>query len=87
MYGDQIRLLFTDTDSLIYEIETPDLEGDICRHRDLFDLSNYPSNHDDTNKKVVLKFKNETAGKSFKQSPIISGRARAICNYTDGSSV
>ena len=63
MYGDQIRLLFTDKDSLMYEIETPDLEGDICRHRDLFDLLNYPSNHflhDDTNKKVVLKFQNET---------------------------
>ena len=69
MYGDQIRLLFTDKDSLMYEIETPDLEGDICRHRDLFDLLNYPSNHflhDDTNKKVVLKFQNETAGIPFK---------------------
>ena len=69
MYGNQIRLLFTDTDSLMYEIETPDLEWDICRHRDLFDLLNYPSNHflhDDTNKKVVLKFKNETAGNWFK---------------------
>lgn len=53
----------------MYEIETPDLEGDIGRHRDLFDLSNYPSNHllrDDTNKKVMLKFKNETAGKTLK---------------------
>lgn len=37
IYGNQIRLLFTDTDSLMYEIETPDLEGDIGRHRDLFD--------------------------------------------------
>lgn len=45
VYGNQIRLLFTDTDSLMYEIVTPDLEGDIDRHRDLLDLSNYPSNH------------------------------------------
>lgn len=44
-YGNQIRLLFTDTDSLMYEIVTPDLEVDIDRHRDLLDLSNYPSNH------------------------------------------
>lgn len=53
----------------MYEIETPDLEGEIGRHRELFDLSNYPSNHllrDDTNKKVVLKFKNETAGNTLK---------------------
>lgn len=66
MYGDQIRLLFTDTDSLMYEIETPDLDGDLAKCRDLFDLSNYPPNHplhDNSNKKVVLKFKNETAGK------------------------
>lgn len=35
IYGNQIRLLFTD--SLMYEIENPDLEGDIGRHRDLFD--------------------------------------------------
>ena len=65
MYSDHIRLLFTDTDSLMNEIETPDLEGDMVRHRDLFDLSNYHVNHsfhDDANKKVVLKFKNETAG-------------------------
>lgn len=56
-----------DTDSLIYEIETQDLKGEIGRHRDLFDLSNYQSNHilhDDTNKKMLLKFKNETAGKT-----------------------
>ena len=57
MYVDDIRLLLTDTDSLMYEIETPDLEGDMARHRDLFDLSNYSVNHslnDDANKKVVL---------------------------------
>lgn len=75
IYGNQIRLLFTDTDSLMYEIETPDLEGDISRHRDLFDLSNYPSNHllhDETNKKEVLKFKNETAGKTLKCITIFS---------------
>ena len=65
IYGDGIKLLFTDTDSLMYEIKTSNLDEDIARHKDLFDLSNYPINHplhDDTNKKVVLKFKNETAG-------------------------
>ena len=38
MYVDDIRLLLTDTDSLMYEIETPDLEGDMARHRDLTHL-------------------------------------------------
>lgn len=65
MYGEKINLLFTDTDSLMYEIETSNLDGDIARNKDFFDLSNYPPNHplhDKSNKKVVLKFKNETAG-------------------------
>lgn len=42
MYGEKINLLFTDTDSLMYEIETSNLDGDIARNKDFFDLSNYP---------------------------------------------
>lgn len=38
MYGDQIRLLFTDTDSLMYEIETPDLDGDLAKCREPIQL-------------------------------------------------
>ena len=45
-YEDKAKLLFTDTDSLMYEIETEDFYKDISedvKHR--FDTSNYPSNH------------------------------------------
>lgn len=65
LYEDNIKLLFTDTDSLMYEIETPNLNEDIVKYKSMFDLSNYPVDHpfhDDANKKIVLKFKNETAG-------------------------
>lgn len=65
LYEDNIKLLFTDTDCLMYEIETPNLNGDIVKYNSMFDLSNYPVDHplhDDANKKIVLKFKNETAG-------------------------
>lgn len=65
LYEDNIKLLFTDTDCLMYEIETPNLKEDIVKYNSMFDLSNYPVDHplhDDANKKIVLKFKNETAG-------------------------
>lgn len=37
MYGEKNNLLFTDTDSLMYEIETSNLDGDIARNKDFFD--------------------------------------------------
>ena len=64
-YGDKCKLLFTDTDSLAYIVETDDLYHDMKKNSHLFDLSNYPKDHfmfDNTNKKVPLLFKEESAG-------------------------
>ena len=64
-YGNKAKLLFTDTDSLTYEIEAEDVYADFWKHKDMFDNSDYPSNHqffDATNKKVIGKFKDEAAG-------------------------
>ena len=50
-YGDRAKLLFTDTDSLTFEIEAEDIYSD------------YPENspyYDKTNKKVIGKFRDET---------------------------
>ena len=44
-YGFQCKLLFTDTDSLMYEIKTEDVYEDfkeISRYDDCFDNSDYP---------------------------------------------
>ena len=63
-YGDRAKLLFTDTDSLTYEIEAEDLYQDFWYDKDKFDNSDYPENspyHDKTNKKVIGKFKDEAA--------------------------
>ena len=60
------RLLFTDTDSLCYEITTDDVYADMLHDCEQFDTSDYPLNHPNysaTNKKVLGKFKDETAGK------------------------
>ena len=72
-YGAKAKLLFTDTDSLMYEIETEDFYKDISGDvKDRFDTSNYPENHPSgiptgINKKVLGMFKDEAAGKIIKE--------------------
>ena len=64
-YGDKARLLFTDTDSLTYEIEADDVYQDFWKDKHLFDNSDYPKDspfHNNANKKVIGKFKDEAAG-------------------------
>ena len=68
-YGDKAKLLFTDTDSLMYEIQTEDFYKDISEDvKDRFDTSDYPPNHPSgiptgCNKKVLGMFKDEAGGK------------------------
>ena len=48
------NLLFTDTNSLVYEIETNDVYEDFYEEKDLFDLSDYSKDRkifDPVNKK------------------------------------
>ena len=64
-YGNKAKLLFTDTDSLTYEIEADDVYQDFWKDKKMFDNSDYPENspfYDKTNKKVTGKFKDEAAG-------------------------
>ena len=64
-YGNKAKLLFTDTDSLTYEIKTTDAYLDFWNDKDKFDNSDYPENSpyfNKTNKKVIGKFKDEAAG-------------------------
>ena len=60
------KLLFTETDSLVYEIKTEDVYEDFYFDKDLFDLSDYPLHSkffDPSNKKVIDKMKDEFKGK------------------------
>ena len=72
-YGDKAKLLITDTDSLMYEIETEDFYKDISEDvKDRFDTSDYPENHPSgiptgINKKVLGMFKDEAGGKIIKE--------------------
>ena len=73
MYKDKAKLLFTDTDSLMYEIETEDFYKDISGDvKDRFDTSDYPDNQPSgiptgINKKVLGMFKDEATGNSIKE--------------------
>ena len=70
-YGENAKLLFTDTDSLAYEIETEDFYRDISSDvKEKFDTSNYPKDHPSgiltgVNKKVIGMFKDEASGKQI----------------------
>ena len=64
-YGEKAKLLFTDTDSLTYEIEAKDVYKDFFKDKDKFDNSDYPEYSPffyKENKKVIGKFKDEAAG-------------------------
>ena len=40
-YDNKSKLLFTNTDSLIYEIKTENVYKDFSSYKDIFDFSNY----------------------------------------------
>ena len=65
-YQNKAKLLFTDTDSLTYEIEAKDVVyKDFLKDKDKFDNSDDPqdsSYFDKANKKVIGKFKDEASG-------------------------
>ena len=65
-YIDKARLLFTDTDSLCYHIETENVYNDLAEMSDKMDFSDYSKDHplfSNVNKKALNKMKDETNGK------------------------
>ena len=60
------KVLFTDTDSLTYEIKSGDVYEEFFKQKHLFDLSNYSKDSkffDPVNEKVIDKMKNVSEGK------------------------
>jgi hypothetical protein len=60
-----LNLIFTDTDSLCYEIKHTDIYEVMKNNIDEFDTANYPKNHplySSKNNKVIAKMKDETSG-------------------------
>ena len=85
-YGERIKLLFTDTDSLMYLIETEDFYEDILNDiQRWYDTSNYPQDHfiyTNANKKVIGMFKDEVGGKIITE--FVGLRAKNYAYMCDG---
>ena len=70
-YGpEKAHLILTDTDSLLYEIETEDIYEDMIADRDEFDMSGFAKTspfYNPQNNKIIGKMKDETNGEAIFQ--------------------
>ena len=69
-HGPRCDLIYTDTDSLLLDIQTEDVYRDMKEHSWLYDTSNYLKDHplyDDRNKKVLGKMKDECGGELIEE--------------------
>ena len=69
-YGNNSRLLFIDSDSLIYEIKSEDVSQDFSNNKEVCDFSNYSTKlnyYDSSNKFVIGKMKDEITGVAIEE--------------------
>ena len=70
-YDNNSRLLFTDTDRLMYEIKFEDGYEDFSNDKETLDFSNYWTKskyYDDSNKLVIGKMEDETSSVTIEES-------------------
>ena len=84
-YNDRVKLLFSDTDSLLYEIDTEDIYKDMEENKELYDFSDYPIGHflqSNVNKKMIGKFKDEFNSKCIEEFCGLRAKCYSIlCEY------
>ena len=69
-YGNNSKLLFTETDSLMYEIKIEEIYEDFSSKKEMFNFSNYSTKskyYDDSNTIVIGKMKDERAGVAIEE--------------------
>ena len=79
-------MLFTDTDSLVYEIKKVDTYEDFYQDKNLFDFSEYSSNSnffDPVNKKVIGKIKDEFKGKIISEFVGLKSKMYSLVSVDD----
>ena len=77
------KLLFTETDSLTYEIKSENVYKEFYKWKDLLESSNYSKDstfYDDTNKKVIGKMKDEYGGAIIDQFIGLKSKMYSIKN-------
>ena len=66
----KLKLLFTDTYSLMYQIKTKDVYEDFCSNKEMFHFSNYSTQskyYDDSNKSIIRKKEDKARGFALKE--------------------
>ena len=80
-YGDSITVVYKDTDSLLYRVETNNLYSDMGNLKHLLDLSDYPTSHplfDASNKEVPLTMTDELQGKVLEEVVCLRSKLYSI---------
>ena len=80
------KLLFTDTDSLLYEIKTEDVYEDFYQNKNLFDFSDYPldSNFfDPANKTIIGKMKDVFKGRKINEFIGLNSKMYSLISVDD----
>ena len=87
--GDNCKMLYTDTDSFIYEIQNHNVYDLIKENIDEFDTSDYDSNNPfgipQANKKILGKMKDEFSGSIM--THIIGLRSKMYCTKIEGGTL
>ena len=84
------NLLYTDTDSLVYEIEANDAAEDFYEDKHLSDFSDYPQDSkilDHLNKKVIDKMKDEFKGKLISEFVGLRSKMYSLIAVDGGESM
>ena len=82
-------MIFTDTDSLTYEIKSEDVYEEFFKHKHLFDFSNYLKDSefiDEANKKVVGKIKDKFEVKIIDEFVGLKSKIYSMKNIEDKES-
>jgi hypothetical protein len=86
-FGERAKLLMTDTDSLVYGIESENLTMELSNIKEHFDFSNYPKDHvlyDASRKAQVGLLKDEEAGQPVEE--FVGLRAKCYAYNVGGKS-
>ena len=80
------KLLFADTDSLVYETKTKDVYEVFYQDKNLFDFSDYPLNSkffDSVNKNVIAKMKDEFKGRIINRFVGLNSKLYSLISVDD----
>ena len=86
---DNVKLLFTNTDSLVYEIKNGNIYDQCFKDKHLFDFSGYPKDsiyYCDLNKRVLGKMKDELNGVKIDEFVCLKSKMYSLISF-DGKEI